>query len=273
MVGVCDGFVGNRMLAQRGKQADKLLFEGALPQQVDAVVTKFGMPMGPFAMSDLAGLDIGWRSRKDRGIKSEIADALCEAGRFGQKTGKGYYKYEAGSRAALPDPEVEKLIDETLQRLGRKRRVVSDDEILERMMYPMINEGARILEEGVAARPSDIDVIWLYGYGWPIYRGGPMFYADQVGLKHVADRLSYYAKETNDPSLEPSPLLKRLADRGQDFCVAGADVEIGLMGSCPLSTSFRGALGATPESCNSGFARKRERPGMTAPRNVLRRPA
>jgi 3-hydroxyacyl-CoA dehydrogenase len=217
VVGVCDGFVGNRMLAQRGKQAEKLLFEGALPQQVDAVVTKFGMPMGPFAMGDLAGLDIGWRSRKDRGIKSEIADALCEAGRFGQKTGKGYYKYEAGSRAPLPDPEVEKLIDETLQRLGRKRRVVSDDEILERMMYPMINEGARILEEKIAARPGDIDVIWLYGYGWPVYRGGPMFYADQIGLKRVADRLSYYAKETNDPSLEPAPLLRRLAAEGKTF--------------------------------------------------------
>jgi 3-hydroxyacyl-CoA dehydrogenase len=217
VVGVCDGFVGNRMLAQRGKQAEKLLFEGALPQQVDAVVTKFGMPMGPFAMGDLAGLDIGWRSRKDRGIKSEIADALCEAGRFGQKTGKGYYKYEQGSRAPLPDPEVEKLIDETLQRLGRKRRNVSDEEILERMMYPMINEGARILEEKIAARPSDIDVIWLYGYGWPIYRGGPMYYADQVGLKHIADRLSYYAKETSDPSLEPAPLLKRLAAEGKTF--------------------------------------------------------
>jgi 3-hydroxyacyl-CoA dehydrogenase len=217
VVGVCDGFVGNRMLAQRGKQAEKLLFEGALPQQVDAVVTKFGMPMGPFAMGDLAGLDIGWRSRKDRGIKSEIADALCEAGRFGQKTGKGYYKYEAGSRAPLPDPEVEKLIDETLQRLGRTRRAVSDDEILERMMYPMINEGARILEERIAARPSDIDVIWLYGYGWPIYRGGPMFYADQVGLKHIAERLSFYAKETNDPSLQPAPLLQRLADEGKTF--------------------------------------------------------
>jgi 3-hydroxyacyl-CoA dehydrogenase len=217
VVGVCDGFVGNRMLAQRGKQAEKLLFEGALPQQVDAVVTKFGMPMGPFAMGDLAGLDIGWRSRKDRGIKSEIADALCEAGRFGQKTGKGYYKYEAGSRAPLPDPEVEKLIDETLQRLGRKRRTVSDEEILERMMYPMINEGARILEEKIAARPGDIDVIWLYGYGWPVYRGGPMFYADQVGLKHIAERLSHYAKETNDPSLEPAPLLERLAAEGKTF--------------------------------------------------------
>jgi len=217
VAGVCDGFIGNRMLAQRSKQSEKLLFEGALPQQVDAVVTKFGMPMGPFAMGDLAGLDIGWRSRKDRGIKSEIADALCEAGRFGQKTGKGYYKYEAGSRAPLPDPEVEKLIDETLQRLGRTRRPVSDEEILERMMYPMINEGARILEEGIAARPSDIDVVWLYGYGWPIYRGGPMYWADTVGLKHIADRLAVYAKETNDPSLEPATLLSRLAAEGKTF--------------------------------------------------------
>ncbi|MCJ9734579.1 3-hydroxyacyl-CoA dehydrogenase NAD-binding domain-containing protein [Bradyrhizobium sp. PRIMUS42] len=222
VVGVCDGFVGNRMLAQRGKQSEKLLFEGALPQQVDAVVTKFGMPMGPFAMGDLAGLDIGWRSRKDRGIKSEIADALCEASRFGQKTGKGYYKYEAGSRSALPDPEVEKLIDETLLRLGRKKRVVSDEEILERMMYPMINEGAKILEEGIAARPSDIDVVWLYGYGWPIYRGGPMFWADSVGLKHIADRLAFYAKETNDPSLEPAPLLKKLAAEGKTFASLAA---------------------------------------------------
>ncbi|WP_316168414.1 MULTISPECIES: 3-hydroxyacyl-CoA dehydrogenase NAD-binding domain-containing protein [unclassified Bradyrhizobium] len=223
VVGVCDGFVGNRMLAQRGKQAEKLLFEGALPQQVDAVVTKFGMPMGPFAMGDLAGLDIGWRSRKDRGIKSEIADALCEAGRFGQKTGKGYYKYEAGSRAPLPDPEVEKLIDETLARLGRKKRAVSDEEILERMMYPMINEGAKILAEGIAARPSDIDVVWLYGYGWPIYRGGPMYWADTVGLKHIADRLAVYAKETNDPSLEPAPLLKKLADEGRSFASLAAE--------------------------------------------------
>jgi 3-hydroxyacyl-CoA dehydrogenase len=217
VVGVCDGFVGNRMLAARGKQAEKFLFEGALPQQVDAVLTKFGMPMGPFAMGDLAGLDIGWRSRKDRGIKSEIADAICEAGRFGQKTGKGYYKYEAGSRSPLPDPEIEKLIEETTAKLGLKRRAISDDEILERLMYPMINEGARILEEKIAARPSDIDVVWLYGYGWPIYRGGPMFYADSVGLKHIADRLSFYAKQTNDPSLEPTPLLKRLADEGKTF--------------------------------------------------------
>ncbi|WP_034468120.1 3-hydroxyacyl-CoA dehydrogenase NAD-binding domain-containing protein [Afipia sp. P52-10] len=222
VVGNCDGFVGNRMLAKRGKQSDLLLYEGALPQQIDAVVTKFGMPMGPFAMSDLAGLDIGWRSRKDRGIKSEIPDALCEAGRFGQKTGKGYYKYEAGSRAPIPDPEVEALIDQTLQKMGKKRRAVSDDEILERMVYPMVNEGARILEEKIAARPSDIDVVWLYGYGWPIYRGGPMHYADSVGLKQVADRLSYYAKQTNDPSLEPAPLLKKLADEGKTFASLAA---------------------------------------------------
>ncbi|MDB5654965.1 MAG: 3-hydroxyacyl-CoA dehydrogenase, partial [Tardiphaga sp.] len=217
VVGVADGFVGNRMLAARSKQSERLLFEGALPQQVDAVVTKFGMPMGPFAMGDLAGLDIGWRSRQDRGIKSPIADGLYEAGRNGQKTGKGYYKYEAGSRAPIPDPEVEKLIDDTCKSLGLTRRIVSDEEILERMMYPMINEGARILEEKVASRPSDIDVIWLYGYGWPIYRGGPMFYADSVGLKHVAERLSFYAKQTNDPSLEPAALLKRLADEGKTF--------------------------------------------------------
>lgn len=217
VVGVCDGFVGNRMLSARSKQSDNLLYEGALPQQIDGVVTKFGLPMGPFAMGDLAGLDIGWRSRQDRGIKSPIGDALYEAGRHGQKTGKGYYKYEAGSRAPLPDPEVEKLIDETLAKMGKKRRAVSDEEILERMVYPMINEGARILEEKIAARPSDIDVIWLYGYGWPIYRGGPMHYADSVGLKKIAERLSFYAKETGDASLEPAPLLKKLADEGKTF--------------------------------------------------------
>ncbi len=216
VVGNCDGFVGNRMLSARSKQSDKLLYEGALPQQVDAVVTKFGIPMGPFTMGDMAGLDIGWRSRKDRGIKSEIPDALCEAGRFGLKAGKGYYKYDGG-RAPIPDPEVEDLISKTLQKMGKTPRKVSDEEILERMVYPMVNEGARILEEGIAARPSDIDVVWLYGYGWPVYRGGPMYYADTVGLKHVAERLAAYAKETNDPSLEPAPLLKKLAAEGKTF--------------------------------------------------------
>ncbi len=131
-------------------------------------------------MGDMAGLDIGWLSRKDRGIKSEISDAICDASRFGLKAGKGWYMYEAGSRTPIPDPDVEKLIDETLTRLGRKRRVISDEQILERMMYSIVNEGARILEEGIAARPSDIDVVWLHGFGWPIYRGGPMHWADQV---------------------------------------------------------------------------------------------
>lgn len=217
IVGVCDGFVGNRMLMARQHQASQLLFDGALPQEVDAALTKFGMPMGPFAMGDLAGLDIGWRSRQDRGIKSEIEDALCEAGRFGQKTGKGFFRYESGSRAPLADPEVEKLIDQTLKRLGRKRRTISDEEILERTIYAMINEGARILEEGIAARASDIDVVWLYGYGWPVYRGGPMYYADHVGLKTIAAKLSDYAKEASDPSLEPAPLLKQLADQNAKF--------------------------------------------------------
>ena len=218
VVGVCDGFVGNRMLAARGKQAEKFLFEGALPQQVDAVLTKFGMPMGPFAMGDLAGLDIGWRSRQDRGIKSEIADAICEAGRFGQKTGKGYYKYEAGSRAPLPDPEIEKLIEETTAKMGIKRRQISDDEILERLMYPMINEGARILEEKIAQRPSDIDITWLYGYGWPVYRGGPMWWADNVvGLKTIHDALMKYRDASGDPFWEPAPLLKKLVQDGKKF--------------------------------------------------------
>jgi 3-hydroxyacyl-CoA dehydrogenase len=226
IVGVCDGFVGNRMLAARIREADKLLFEGALPQQVDSVVTRFGMPMGPFAMLDLAGLDIGWRSRKDRGIKSEIADALCEAGRFGQKTGKGYYRYDAGSRAPLPDPEVGSLIIDTCARLGLRRRDIGDQEILERMNFPMVNEGARILEEGIAARPGDIDVVWLYGYGWPIYRGGPMYDADRIGLKHIVDRLSFYASTTNDSSLQPAPLLERLAAEDRTFASLAAGEQV-----------------------------------------------
>lgn len=217
VVGVCHGFVGNRMWDQRNNQVQKMLYEGALPQQIDGVMTKFGMAMGPFAMNDLSSLEGGWRMRKESGEKAPIEDALCEAGRFGQRWGKGYYKYEPGSRVPIPDPEVEKLIDETLTRLGCKRRSFSEDEILERLTYPMINEGARILEEGIAARPGDIDLVWLYGFAWPIYRGGPMYWADEVGLAHIADRLAFYAKETNDPSLEPAPLLKRLATQGKGF--------------------------------------------------------
>lgn len=222
VVGVCHGFVGNRMLAVRGFQGEALLKSGALPEQVDGVLTRFGLPMGPFAMGDLAGLDIGWRSRQDRGVRWDIADTICESGRLGQKTLKGYYKYEAGSRAPIPDPEVEKLIADTCNRLGFTRRAISDQEILERMLYPMINEGARILEENIAARPSDIDVIWLYGYGWPIYRGGPMFYADLVGLKTIVERLEFYAQSLDEPTLKPAPLLRRLANEGNSFASLNA---------------------------------------------------
>jgi 3-hydroxyacyl-CoA dehydrogenase len=220
VVGVCHGFVGNRMLSARGIEAEKLLLEGALPQDVDGALTEFGFPMGPFAMSDLAGIDVGWRSRKERGVRNEIADSLAEQGRFGQKTGKGFYLYEG--RAARPDPEVEKLIVDASVRLGVKRRNVSKDEIIERLLYPMVNEGARILEEGIATRSGDIDVVWLYGYGFPTWRGGPMHWADTVGLRKIRDRLRELATETGDKRHEPAALLNKLADEGGTFASYGA---------------------------------------------------
>ncbi len=215
VVGVCDGFVGNRMLHKRSAQAEALLLEGALPQQVDAVVTKFGFPMGPYAMGDLAGLDVGWRIRQGRGTKAPISDALCEAGRFGQKTNAGYYKYEG--RTPTPDPEVERIIAEKQREIGINPRTIGDEEIFERMFYPMINEGARILEEGIASRPSDIDVVWMNGYGWPSWTGGPMHYADKVGLQHIAGRLDFYADRSGDESLRPAKLLRDLAKQGLGF--------------------------------------------------------
>ncbi|HEV2548591.1 MAG TPA: 3-hydroxyacyl-CoA dehydrogenase NAD-binding domain-containing protein [Stellaceae bacterium] len=217
LVGVCDGFVGNRMLAQRGREAERLLIEGALPHQVDKVLTDFGFPMGPFAMGDLAGLDVGWRVRQARGTKAPIADALYEAGRLGQKTSAGYYHYEPGSRAPLPDPEVERIIVEVSKTLGVPRKPIAEAEMLERLVYPMINEGAKILEERMALRASDIDVIWVYGYGWPIYRGGPMHYADGVGLKKIAERLGEFAGRFNEPALKPAALLQQLAQEARGF--------------------------------------------------------
>ena len=219
-VGVCYGFVGNRMLARRSVEAERLLLEGALPQEVDVAVTEFGFPMGPFAMADMAGLDVGWRIRKGRGERNEIEDALCEAGHFGQKTGKGYFRYEAGSRTPLPDPEVERTILDASSRAGIARRTIAQEEIVERMIFPMINEGARILEEGIATRPSDIDVIWVYGYGWPVWRGGPMYYADQLGLAHIRDRLALYAERSGDETLRPAVRLRRLAAEGRGFASA-----------------------------------------------------
>ena len=223
LVGVCDGFVGNRMLYAYSRQAGFLIEEGALPQDVDRVIFDFGFPMGPFAMGDLAGLDVGWRIRKEREATrptnlrySPVADRICELGRFGQKTGAGYYRYEEGSRTPVPDPEIEALILSISEELGIARREISDEEILQRCMYPLINEGAKILDEGLAMRASDIDVVWLYGYGFPRYRGGPMFYADTVGVKHVYDTMSRLYDEHGE-WLEPAPLLKSLAESGKGF--------------------------------------------------------
>jgi len=217
LVGVCYGFVGNRMLHQRGLQAEKLILEGALPHQVDKVLTDFGFPMGPFAMGDLAGLDVGWRIRKGRGVKSPVADRICELGRFGQKTGAGYFRYDKGDRTPIPDPDVEKIITEVAAEQSIVRRHIGDEEIRERLLYPMVNEGAKILEEKIAIRASDIDVIWVYGYGWPVYRGGPMFWADAIGLRALRDRMLAFKKQTGDAFWTPAPLLDRLADAGKGF--------------------------------------------------------
>ena len=217
VVGVCHGFVGNRMLRLRSVEAERLLLEGALPQDIDAAMTAFGFPMGPLAAGDLAGLDISWRMRKAQGLRAQIADRLCELGRFGQKAGKGFYRYEPGSRAPKPDPEVEALIIAASARLGVTRRPVGKDEIVERLLYPMINEGAGILADGIARRPGDIDVIWVYGYGFPAWRGGPMHYADTLGLGYVRDRLAAFAASTGDERHKPAPLLAKLAAEAKGF--------------------------------------------------------
>ncbi len=222
VVGVCHGFVGNRMLRIRLVEAERLLLEGALPQDVDGALTSFGFPMGPFAIADLSGLDVSWRMRKAQGLTAPIADQLCERGRYGQKTGRGFFLYEQGSRTPKPDPDVEPLIVDTAARLGIARSAIGKDEILERLLFPMINEGARILAEGIARRPGDIDVIWVYGYGFPAYRGGPMHYADSVGLPRIRDRLIAFAQKTGDDRHRPAPLLEKLAAEGKGFAELNA---------------------------------------------------
>jgi 3-hydroxyacyl-CoA dehydrogenase len=217
VVGVCHGFVGNRMLRLRSIEAERLLLEGALPHDVDGALTDFGFPMGPFAMADLAGLDVGWRMRKAQGLSAPIADQLCERGRYGQKTSRGFYLYEPGSRTPKPDPEVERLIVDTAAQHGIVRGVLGKKTIVQRLLFPMINEGARILHEGIAQRPGDIDVIWVYGYGFPVYRGGPMHYADSVGLAYIRDRLMAFARTTGDDRHRPAPLLEELAAAGKGF--------------------------------------------------------
>ena len=223
--GVCDGFIGNRMLEQYLRQAMFLLEEGASPAQVDRALEAFGMAMGPFRMSDLAGNDIGWAVRKRRYVEkpqvaySRIADRLCELGRFGQKTGSGWYRYDAASREARPDPAVDEMIAAYRKEKGLEPRTIDDAEIVERCIYALVNEGARILEEGIAARASDIDVVYLTGYGFPRHRGGPMFHADLVGLRDVAARMEEFsARGCGDPGFwKPAPRLARLASEGRGF--------------------------------------------------------
>jgi 3-hydroxyacyl-CoA dehydrogenase len=213
LVGVCHGFVGNRMLAQRQREAQKLILEGAMPWDVDRVIYDFGLPMGPFAMSDLAGLDIGWS--KETSKSSTIREILCEMDRRGQKTGAGFYDYDE-QRNAKPSPVVEKIILDFAAKKGINRRTISDEEILERCIYPMINEGAKILEEGKAQRASDIDIVWINGYGWPVYRGGPMFYADLVGPEKVLAKLKEFEATMGD-DFKPAPLLESVAAEKKRF--------------------------------------------------------
>ena len=223
--GVCDGFIGNRMVEQYGRQGGFLLDEGCTPEQVDKAVEKFGFAMGPFRMGDLAGNDIGWAIRKRRVVEkpdmkySKTADLLCEKGRFGQKVGMGWYDYAPGKRDPIPNVEVVKLIEDYRASKGIKPRKVSDEEIVQRLVYALVNEGARILEEGIASKASDIDMVYLMGYGFPIYRGGPMNYADQVGLFNVVQSMKRFAQNPLDDAKfwEPAPLLAKLAAEGKTF--------------------------------------------------------
>ena len=221
--GVCDGFIGNRMIEQYIRQAGFLLEEGCLPEQVDKAIEKFGFAMGPFRMSDLAGNDIGWYIRKRRYVEkpdvtySKVADLLCEKGRFGQKTSAGWYDYKPGDRKAYPCEDVNQMIIAHSKDLGIERRKISDQEIVERLVYALVNEGALILEEGIALRASDIDMVYLTGYGFPLFRGGPMFYADTVGLSNVLMSIHRYAKGRHPEAWSPAPLLSKLASESKTF--------------------------------------------------------
>jgi len=213
LVGVCPGFVGNRILGARQREAQKLVLEGAMPWDIDRVLYDFGFPMGPFAMSDLAGLDIGWVKEKSKG--ESIRDVLCEMDRRGQKTGAGYYDYDE-NRNAKPSPVTEKIINDFIVKSGANPRKIDDQEILERCIYPMINEGAKILEEGKAIRASDIDVVWQNGYGWPVYRGGPMWYGDHVGLDKVLSKMKEFQAKMGD-QFKPAALLEKLVSENKKF--------------------------------------------------------
>jgi 3-hydroxyacyl-CoA dehydrogenase len=223
--GVCDGFIGNRMIEQYGRQGGFLLDEGCTPEQVDKAMEKFGMAMGPFRMGDLAGNDIGWAIRKRRYTEkpdmkySKTADLLCEKGRFGQKTGAGWYDYVPGKRDAIPNAEVVKMIEDHRAAAGITPRKISDEEIVQRLVFSLVNEAAHILEEGIANKASDIDVVYIFGYGFPVYRGGPLNYANEVGLFNVVQAMKRFAKNPLDDAKfwEPAPLLARLAAEGKTF--------------------------------------------------------
>jgi 3-hydroxyacyl-CoA dehydrogenase len=225
VAGVCDGFIGNRMIEQYSRQAGFLLEEGCTPQQVDQAIEKFGFAMGPFRMGDLAGNDIGWAIRKRRYVEkphlrySKTADLLCEMGRFGQKTGAGWYDYAPGKRDAIPSPVVVEMIERHRQALGITPRQIADEEIVQRLVYALVNEAAHILEEGIASRPSDIDMVYLTGYGFPVHRGGPMHYADFVGLFNVAEAMKRFARNPHDDAQfwQPAPLIRRLLAEGKTF--------------------------------------------------------
>ena len=221
--GVCDGFIGNRMIEKYGQQSLFLLDEGCSPQQVDGAAREWGLAMGPLTMGDMAGLDISWEIRKRRYVErpnfvySKLGDRICERGRYGQKTGKGWYRYESGNRKPLPDPEIDQIIADYRKEIGVKPRQISDQEIVERLIYALVNEGAYILEEGIAQRASDIDMVYLTGYGFPPYRGGPMFYADTVGLDKVLAAIEGFRKGYMGEVWKPAPLLVKLAKEGKRF--------------------------------------------------------
>ena len=220
LVGVCEGFVGNRMLTGYWREAGFLLEEGASPQQIDAALTRFGMAMGPLAMADLAGMDINWATRKRLAPTrpahlrySKVADRICELGRFGQKTQAGYYRYEPGSRQPLPDPVVDGIIEDCAREAGIVRRAVSDQEIVERCMLALVNEGAQIIDEGIAQRASDVDVVYVHGYGFPGARGGPMFYAQTLGLGVTLEKIRAL-RQAHGEHWKPAALLERKAVEG-----------------------------------------------------------
>ena len=222
--GNAPGFIGNRMLSGYTQQAGEIILQGATPYQVDNVLLQFGMPMGPFQMNDLVGLDLGWRARKLSGMKPEdvpitarVADRLCELERFGQKTNRGFYIYPEGSRAGQADPEVVALVEEVSSELSIDRRTIDDDEVLKRCLYPLINEGARLLEQGIAIRPCDIDIVYINGYGFPEVTGGPMFWADQQGLDTILEDIKRFGKEYGGDVWKPAPLLEKLVSEGKGF--------------------------------------------------------